>query len=320
MNDFPQNISEVPSNENWNESERECNVMPNGDLIVQKVKLKKAKAKILGIEYEYFELALKTIGITAIFLPVWLFFQQQRAESSKRKALAKSEVYSKVTRTLHTILEKDMSDSSMKILWENLEYEIFPLVKLQEDEDVTKKLFNIKNNIALYLKCVMLKDNLNLFPSTLIELHTYLFPGSLRKDISDSEDSIIIHKLLENCAEAYVPFYNNAHMFKQKYISSLFDSSVLTSVIPYLAEQQLICDTIIRFQEKTISDFNIYISNLRKPYDFSVKTQHIRDSALRNYAQFDLLQKMQVDFLKTYRNYLLQENRAIDSLMNYSIR
>jgi hypothetical protein len=50
---------------------------------------------------DYIDIIIKVFGIVAIFIPVWLFYSQQKIEIRKQKALLEYDAYSKLSVELH---------------------------------------------------------------------------------------------------------------------------------------------------------------------------------------------------------------------------
>src|SRR3954453_8109164 len=131
---------------NWIETKRECEIGENGELITKKVTLELEKEK--GLEKkEIIDISLRLVSLLAIFIPVALFFQQQKAERDKQKALFQLDVYGNVTLRLHAMADMPVSGKQFETSKNELFYNIYPRLKLLNDKALTDTFAKIKDII-----------------------------------------------------------------------------------------------------------------------------------------------------------------------------
>src|SRR3954462_10443868 len=120
----------------WIETKKECEFDEKGELVVKKVTLELETKK--GLEKkDLIDISLRLVSLLAIFIPILLFFQQQKAERDKQKALFQLEVYSNVTTKLHSMLNVPINSKEFEITKNELFYTIYPKLKLVNDKAVT---------------------------------------------------------------------------------------------------------------------------------------------------------------------------------------
>lgn len=138
-------------NQNWKETKKECEVNGNGEYIIKKVTLEIEKRKYFGLEKkDIIDLALRIIGLAAIFTPLLLFYLQRTAEIKKQKALFQLEIYSNTTSELHSLLNKSTNSVEYQKSKDKLFFELNPKLALLNDKLVIEKFNEIKQHVNLY--------------------------------------------------------------------------------------------------------------------------------------------------------------------------
>jgi len=130
----------------WIETKKECEIDEKGELVIKKVTLELEKHK--GLERkDIIDISLRLVSLLAIFIPILLFFQQQKAERDKQKALFQLDVYSNVTTKLHSLVNVPISSKEFEITKNELFYDIYPKLKLLNDKVVTDTFAKLKDII-----------------------------------------------------------------------------------------------------------------------------------------------------------------------------
>ena len=158
----------------WIETKKEGEIDDNGTLIIKKVTLERTKQKHLGLERkDIIDISIRLISLGAIFIPLLLFYKQQKAERDKQKSFFQLELYSSTTTELHSILNKPFGSSEFDQTKNRLLYEIYPKLRLLSEDVVTDTFLVLKDIIdyasitsTAFNNCDSLKKQLDKFTET----------------------------------------------------------------------------------------------------------------------------------------------------------
>lgn len=148
----------------WVETKKEYDITDTGERVPKKVTLEPFKKKYAGFEKkEAIDVVLRLVSLLAIFIPLWLFFQQQKAELNKQKVLFQLDLYAQITTELHSLLDRPFNNTQFEDSRTKLFYELDPKLKLLGDSKVISKFKELKQNIPLYLLCSKINVNVDSF-------------------------------------------------------------------------------------------------------------------------------------------------------------
>ncbi len=148
----------------WVETKKEYDITDTGERVPKKVTLEPFKKKYAGFEKkEAIDVVLRVVSLLAIFIPLWLFFQQQKAELNKQKVLFQLDLYAQITTELHSLLDRPFNNLQFENSRTKLFYELDPKLKLLGDSKVISKFKELKQNIPLYLLCSKINANVDSF-------------------------------------------------------------------------------------------------------------------------------------------------------------
>jgi hypothetical protein len=148
----PDNSHQSDLSQDWIETRRIFEVTANGDRVLKEVTLEKKKLKVIGLEKkEIIDVLLRSFALLAIFIPVLLYFLQEKNEIKKRKITAQVDVYTNITKELHAIVEGNLTAKEIENSTRLLFYDLFPKVVIQGDQNIKTKLYVLKNVIPVYL-------------------------------------------------------------------------------------------------------------------------------------------------------------------------
>ena len=137
--------------EQWKAVRKEVEVNEMGQEVPKRIIFELEKKKYLGFEKkDFIDFTLRIIGLTAIFIPVLLFYLQSKSESKKQKMLFQLDVYSKTSANVHTLLDQPVIDKNYEQVKNNFFYELYPKIILLDDKAVVKEIFEFKNHFILY--------------------------------------------------------------------------------------------------------------------------------------------------------------------------
>lgn len=123
----PENMSEPK----WVETKKEFDITDTGERVPRKVTLEPFKKKYAGFEKkEAIDVGVRVLSLMAIFIPLWLFFQQQKAEVNKQKVLFQLDLYAQITTELHSLLDRPFNNTQFEDSKAKLFYELDPKLKL----------------------------------------------------------------------------------------------------------------------------------------------------------------------------------------------
>lgn len=152
------------SESKWVETKKEYDISDTGERVPKKVTLEPFKKKYAGFEKkEAIDVVLRVVSLLAIFIPLWLFFQQQKAELNKQKVLFQLDLYAQITTELHSLLDRPFNNAQFEDSRNRLFYELDPKLKLLGDSKVINKFKELKQNIPLYLLCSKINMNVDSF-------------------------------------------------------------------------------------------------------------------------------------------------------------
>ena len=133
-------------NAKWVEIKREDEINENGEFITTKKTLEPFKKKYWGLEKkDIIDTTLRFIGLAAIFLPLWLFYQQQNAERNKQRALFQMDVYSKTVTELHSLLNKPICSQEFEKSNNIILFDMYPKLVLLGDKAVIDTFKSVKS-------------------------------------------------------------------------------------------------------------------------------------------------------------------------------
>ncbi|MEJ7767476.1 MAG: hypothetical protein WKF89_06675 [Chitinophagaceae bacterium] len=133
----------------WIETRKECDVNEEGKLVVKKVTLERRKRIYLGLERkDIIDISIRLISLGAIFIPLLLFYKQQKAERDKQKTFFQLELYSTTTTELHSLTNKPLGSKEFDLSKNKLLYEIYPKLRLLSENVVTDTFLVLKDIIG----------------------------------------------------------------------------------------------------------------------------------------------------------------------------
>ncbi|HZG25056.1 MAG TPA: hypothetical protein VEZ17_10770 [Chitinophagaceae bacterium] len=158
----------------WIETKKEGEIDENGKLIIKKVTLERTRKKYMGLERkDIIDISIRLISLGAIFIPLLLFYKQQKAERDKQKSFFQLELYSGTTTELHSILNKPLGSSGFDQTKNKLLYEIYPKLRLLSENVVTDTFLVLKDVIdyasvmsTAFNNCDSLRKQLGNFAET----------------------------------------------------------------------------------------------------------------------------------------------------------
>lgn len=130
----------------WIETKKECEVTETGELITKRVTLERADRRLE--KKDRIDISLRFLGLAAIFIPLWLFFQQQQSERDKQKALFQLDLYSNTTSELHSMINWPLQSHEFELSKNKILYQLYPKVVLLNDKAVIDSFRVIKDMIT----------------------------------------------------------------------------------------------------------------------------------------------------------------------------
>jgi len=290
----------------WIETRKECEIAENGELVTKKETLEREKNN--GLEKkDLIDISLRFVSLLAIFIPIVLFFQQQKAERDKQKALFQLDVYGNVTTKLHAMADLPISGKQFEMSKNELFYNIYPRLKLLNDKPLTDTFAKIKDII-----------NFTYGLSTVFNAADSLNDCLLQLD--ENRDKHIQRANPQNLSEYELDQY--------RWFDKLTNGSVRIRNWNYeTAEVKSFCR---RYQQLALG----YISNLQRIADKIIypKIPEAEETQIeefkrldeegRNLNEFVSVKNVMDDFGNkydsTFRNYLQQRTLVLDSLITSS--
>jgi hypothetical protein len=139
-------------NEEWIESKREVQTNAAGEIATQTITYAKSeKKKPLFEPKDWIDLTIKVVGIAAIFIPIFLFYSQQKSEIERQKYLLEFQAYSELDVELHTFIDKYEDPIGFEKARNLLQYELIPKANLFHNTKVTDSLKPLKNLIDFFV-------------------------------------------------------------------------------------------------------------------------------------------------------------------------
>lgn len=173
----------------WIETKKEYDITDTGERVPRKVTLEPFKKKYAGFEKkEAIDVTLRVLSLMAIFIPLWLFFQQREAEVNKQKVLFQLDLYAQITTELHSLLDRPFNNIQFENSKTKLFYELDPKLKLLGDSKVIDKFKEIKQNIPLYLLCAKINVNVDSFRHYSENMLVYIKSGHVPDAGAYAED------------------------------------------------------------------------------------------------------------------------------------
>jgi hypothetical protein len=291
---------------NWIETKRECEIGENGELITKKVTLELEKEK--GLEKkEIIDISLRLFSLLAIFIPVLLFFQQQKAERDKQKALFQLEVYSNVTTKLHSMINLSIRSKEFETTRNDLFYDIYPKLKLLNEKVVTDSFAPLKDiiNFSYGLSTVSnAADSLN-------KCFVAINDGTSGRSSESTTGSTATKELDQfiwldklNNGEAKVRNWN----YETAEIRSLC-KIYQQRAVGYIKDMQRSADKLV-------------YPEMPKPREVSSEDFKSSEDESRDFNEFTskkmLFDEFYNNYDSTFRNYLQQHTLILDSMMTRS--
>lgn len=97
-----------------------------------------------------YDLLIRILSLSAIIIPVLLFYFQQQSEIKKQKRIFRFETYINTSATIHEIVEKKHHEQSFESSKERLYYELYPKVKFLQEREIVSVVDSIKSLLDLY--------------------------------------------------------------------------------------------------------------------------------------------------------------------------
>jgi len=191
------------SKSDWVETKKECEINEMGELITKKVTLERSRKKYFGFEKkDFFDLIFRIVGLAAIFTPLFLFYQQQKSELNKQRALYQLDIYSNTTTELHRLLNIPLNSIEFEKSKNKLYYELNPKLALLNDLGVANQFESVKKHISLYLVLGEINTVVDSIHYYSYEL-TDLFRDSINsiKPLSKKKRIELIHKFTSKFSE-----------------------------------------------------------------------------------------------------------------------
>jgi hypothetical protein len=291
---------------NWIETKRECEIGADGELVTKKVTLELEKEK--GLERkEIIDISLRFVSLLAIFIPVLLFFQQQKAERDKQKALFQLEVYSNVTTKLHSMINLPISSKDFETTRSDLFYDIYPKLKLLNERLVTDSFGKLKDiiNFSYGLSTVAnAADSLNKCFVAIIDGTSGKTLGNNTPYSSTKELDQFVWLDKLNSGEEKVRNWN----YETAEIQS-FCKIYQQRAVAYIQDMQRSAEKLVYPEPPKSGETNG--ENFRNPADES-----------RDFDEFTSKKNLFDDFYNnydsTFKNYLQQHTLLLDSMMTRS--
>jgi len=272
----------------WIETKKECEINENGDLITKKITLELSKNKYFGLEKkDIIDTVLRFIGLAAIFLPLWLFYQQQNAERNKQKALFQMDVYSHAVTELHSLLNKPMCSQEFEKSKNILLFDIYPKLVLLSDKTVIDTFKSIKNIIEFSsIMCDGFKLSDSLYNMTYNMEEILLSQPKTSKQISLNKADkdfyntyMQIYNLLSRLANIDYQINNTLDTAKQL---ELFDKAFVHTFIDLKQKATSYSDSFMKFKGNNINDFKL--DNIEF-YDLQFAIAKLKDEYTEYYTR-----------------------------------
>jgi hypothetical protein len=181
----------------WIETKKEYEFNDKGEMKPKKVIVELYKKRYAGFEKkEAIDVMLRLLSLFAIFIPLWLFFQQQKAELNKQKLLFQLDLYSKITTSLHSLFDRPFSNPEFENSRGELFFELEPKLKLLGETEVINKFKEIKHNIPLYALCSRINQNVDTFRYHSDNMLYYMKNNSNAATFTEDEKSIFYDQLI----------------------------------------------------------------------------------------------------------------------------
>ncbi len=282
-------------NNNWIETKKECEIGEDGKYIVKKVTLESVKKTYLGFEKkELVDFCIRILGLTAIFIPLWLFFQQQSAEKNKQKSLLQIEIYSAAVAELHSLPSKPFGSVEYEENAKKILYDIYPRLLLLNDKKVLDIMKEINSTIEFSLALSLAFKNADIFAPIYDSIITFANDSIERKYPNSAIFFRRNYEIKSNITASInqlKQISNRGNTDKNNKLRELADSAA--TILSILDSAILIFNNDIYTQSPISSTIDVY--SLRR------RLNHYRD----NYINY------QIEFLNT-------EVRSVDSAIIYS--
>ena len=271
----------------WTETKKECEVDTEGNLTTKRITLEVSKRKYWGLEKkDIIDTILRFVGLAAIFLPLWLFYQQQSAERTKQKTLFQMDVYSTTVTQLHSLLNAPLCSHEFENTKNSLLFEMYPKLILLSDKAVIDTFTSVKTLLefsSILCKGFNLADSL------------YEMTSKIEEAISNRTKSrdIVIGKHNKEFYNVYRQIYyllprldNLDHKSNTEYDSTknlkLFDQAFVHTILDLKMKANAYSDSFTKFEDGSLNDFKL--DNIEF-YDLQYDIAKLKDEYTEYYYQ-----------------------------------
>ena len=122
--------------QNWKESLREFEYDIDGNLKPKRIVCELEKKENSFTRKDYFDFSLRLVSALAIFIPLIIFIQQQKAETRKQKSIYQTEVFTGTISELHLIEKTQLNTSDFVKHKEKLISELYPKILITNNQNV----------------------------------------------------------------------------------------------------------------------------------------------------------------------------------------
>jgi hypothetical protein len=139
----------------WIETRREYKINEKGEQVLTGITTERRKVKIAGFEKkDFIDFSLRTLALLAIFVPILLFYLQQKNEIRKKKADASREIYSNIAADVYTIIDVNSTVEERTKAKQRFYFDSYPRLKFLGDKEYSIKATELKNAIQVYLNLI----------------------------------------------------------------------------------------------------------------------------------------------------------------------
>jgi hypothetical protein len=181
----------------WIETKKEYEIDAQGNLKPTKITHERIKTSLLGLEKkDFLDLLIKIIGLSAIVIPIFLYYKSNTAEINKQKSIRQFDIYSSVTTELQNIVNKPFLSPEYLTAKDRLLFELKPKVSLLGDSNVIKYFSltekSIAHSIDVYNEWRFIDTVLTYAEAVSSDYQWPWRSDTLRKPISDKVHSLLV--------------------------------------------------------------------------------------------------------------------------------
>jgi hypothetical protein len=293
----------------WIETKKEYEFNERGEMKPTKVIVELYKKKYAGFEKkEAIDVVLRLMSLFAIFIPLWLFFQQQKAELNKQKLLFQLDLYSKITTALHSLFDRPYSNPEFESSRSELFFELEPKLKLLGEQGVINKFRDIKYNIPLYALCSRINQNVDTFRYHSDNMLYYMKNNfsSGPNTLTEDEKSVFYDQLshVDSIHTALITFHETLR--KDFILKETYDTTGRNNIKSIASVMMAELNKIEDWQSSVLYLGEAFRDN---PSD---SLEHEIDKNLREHTGVMSNQKK---ISRDYNSFLVREVEHLDSLM-----